>query len=290
MFAHHVIEDYSWLLDRAQQNPNLTYAQKMSLRLGNNLTQKIKDAQMFNVASIDGLFEVARSYEGRSLFMDELADFVRCPYKVCWFDYLNPSQDVDLKERASKRGILVFELKENLLNVFIYAFMDAMKRWVIGPQGYIISIGEPMSSHPDVVDFCKQGVGMVSGQPHVPESRLQENIWTFPIQEPTYDIAKCGTEDLKELSALNCVLMLLNCKNVATEKYEPPQALNKKRIKSGKQPLFSYHTLVLRPMGKKEESIPKHLWNNRIHLQRGHFKTYSAEKPLFGHITGRFWW
>jgi len=290
MFAHHVIEDYAWFQDLTQRNPNLSYAQKMSIRIGHSFTEKIKNAQMFNIASIDGLFEVAHSYKGRPLFMNELAEYVRSPYDVCWFDYENPSQDVPLEERASKRGILVLKVKENLLNVFIYAFMDKIKHWAMGPQGYIISIGEPMSTHPDVVDFLKKGIGAVSGQSQIPETRLQENIWIFPIQAPTYDVAKCCSDDLKELAALNCVLMLLNCKNIATEKIEPPQALNKKRIKNGKLPLFTYHTLVLKPMGKHDESIPKDLWNNRIHLQRGHFKTYSAEKPLFGHIIGRLWW
>ena len=290
MYAHQVIEDYKWLLDKAQQNPRLTHAHKMSLRIGQNFTEKIKNAQMFNIASIEGLFEMGHSYKGRNLFMDTLAQFVRPPYEICWFDYSYPSENVNLDERASRRGILVFEVKEDLLNVFVYAFMDKMKRWVMGPQGYIISIGKPMSYHPDVVDFCNQGVALVSGQAQVPETKLQENIWIFPIQAPTYDLSECSTEDLKDLSALNCVLMLLNCKNIGTEKHDPPQALNKKRIKSGKQPLFTYHTLILKPMGKEEESVPKHLWHNRIHLQRGHFKTYSAEKPLFGHFMGRFWW
>lgn len=26
------------------------------------------------------------------------------------------------------------------------------------------------------------------------------------------------------------------------------------------------------------------------HICRGHFKTYTEEKPLFGSITGTYWW
>jgi hypothetical protein len=94
----------------------------------------------------------------------------------------------------------------------------------------------------------------------------------------------------KVLTVINIALMLLSCKNIGLEHHKPSVALNKKRRAKNKQPLFTYHTLVLKPVGRKQESIPKHLWNNRVHLQRGHFKTYTAEKPLFGRITGRFWW
>jgi hypothetical protein len=41
---------------------------------------------------------------------------------------------------------------------------------------------------------------------------------------------------------------------------------------------------------RRRDLFAHHLWHNRIHFQLGHFKTYTAEKPLFGHITGRFWW
>lgn len=101
---------------------------------------------------------------------------------------------------------------------------------------------------------------------------------------------KYGAMILSLVSFVIRGITLLSCKNVSIEQHNPPAKLNKARQKRGKQPLFTYHTLVLKPVGKKQESIPKHLWNNRIHLQRGHFKTYTQESPLFGSITGRFWW
>lgn len=84
---------------------------------------------------------------------------------------------------------------------------------------------------------------------------------------------------------------LLNCKNIGFESHSPPKNLNKKRIKAGKMPLFSYKTLVIKPVGKKQEAqAAQGLWDNRVHLCRGHFKTYTEKNPLFGRITGRFWW
>ena len=87
------------------------------------------------------------------------------------------------------------------------------------------------------------------------------------------------------------VLQLLNCKNITTRNTYPSKSLNKKRKKAGKQELFTYKTLVLKPTGKKQETqAAQGLWDNRVHLCRGHFKTYTEDKPLFGRVTGRFWW
>lgn len=96
--------------------------------------------------------------------------------------------------------------------------------------------------------------------------------------------------DSQNISILYTFLKLLSCKNIGTEIIPTPVKLNNKRKKNGKHPIFSYKTLIIKPTHQKEKSMPKHLWNNRIHLSSGHFKTYTEETPLFGKITGRFWW
>lgn len=88
------------------------------------------------------------------------------------------------------------------------------------------------------------------------------------------------------------MLLLLNCKNIQTEKISAPGALNKKRRKNGKVPIFDYHVLNVVLPGKKrgyhESTEP--LSHNRVHLCRGHFKEYTDEHPLFGKFTGLYWW
>lgn len=76
-------------------------------------------------------------------------------------------------------------------------------------------------------------------------------------------------------------LAVLNCVNVTTETIESPKALNGKRSKSGRVPIYSYKVLVLR--GKRKESIPGGGTHEspRVHLRRGHFKNRK---------TGQFWW
>lgn len=87
------------------------------------------------------------------------------------------------------------------------------------------------------------------------------------------------------------ILSIINCKNIELVTNTPSKKLNKKRIKKKKLPLCSYYTLAIKPVGKKSnEQASQGLWNNRVHICRGHFKTYTKEKPLFGTTVGRFWW
>jgi hypothetical protein len=74
----------------------------------------------------------------------------------------------------------------------------------------------------------------------------------------------------------------------------PDIKLQKKRIRKGKQPLFTYKVLKIKIPGSSKRNSKtgktKPLNYNRIHLCRGHFKTYTAERPLLGRFTGTYWW
>lgn len=71
----------------------------------------------------------------------------------------------------------------------------------------------------------------------------------------------------------------LNCSNVITIENPAPEKLNKKRVKAGKQPLYSYKTLHL--------SIPDMARNGgagagthaspRVHLRRGHIRRLESK-------------
>ncbi|MGL4612296.1 MAG: hypothetical protein ACRCYY_21905 [Trueperaceae bacterium] len=83
-----------------------------------------------------------------------------------------------------------------------------------------------------------------------------------------------------------------NCKNVTTQDHPVPPKVAKKRIASGKHPGVTYKTLVIDPMKevlKTEGGIETNGLKKALHICRGHFKTYTADKPLFGKVTGTFW-
>ncbi len=97
---------------------------------------------------------------------------------------------------------------------------------------------------------------------------------------------------LECLFFLTLFLNLLSCKNISTEDILPPEKVNKKRIKNGKLPLYSYKVLNVNPFGDKNQTSGGRLneYHNRLHFQRGHFKRFSEDKPLFGMFSGRYWW
>lgn len=89
------------------------------------------------------------------------------------------------------------------------------------------------------------------------------------------------------------IMDVLNCKNVQLSPVEPPKRLNRARAKKGKGPLYRYHVLTvdLNKAQKVAGSTSQGQFGIMpAHLCRGHFKEYTEDKPLFGRVTGRFWW
>jgi hypothetical protein len=88
---------------------------------------------------------------------------------------------------------------------------------------------------------------------------------------------------------------ILNCKNITYINHTADYKLQKKRTDKGKLPMFDYRTLVVNVpnnntvnlYGKSTETKTESM---RLHLCRGHFKTYTSEHPLLGKFTGTYWW
>lgn len=97
----------------------------------------------------------------------------------------------------------------------------------------------------------------------------------------------------RHLSAVAFILNVLNCRNVQLAPLDPPERLNRARVKKGKRPLYRYHVLTvdLKRAQKATNSRDQAQFDMMpVHLCRGHFKEYTEDKPLFGRTTGRFWW
>lgn len=87
-------------------------------------------------------------------------------------------------------------------------------------------------------------------------------------------------------------LSLMNCKNTSIEEVNPETKLNRERRKAGLKPFLRYHTINIEPMKavlKTEGGIESNGLKKALHICRGHFATYSPEKPLFGHFSGTVW-
>lgn len=84
----------------------------------------------------------------------------------------------------------------------------------------------------------------------------------------------------------------MTCKNVAVTVQEPDREFSRERKKAGLKPFVRYHTINIEPMKKvlRTEGQSETVGLKRaLHICRGHFSTYSEEKPLFGRVAGTFW-
>lgn len=86
-------------------------------------------------------------------------------------------------------------------------------------------------------------------------------------------------------------LSLMNCKNVSLIKHHRDPLPRGKKSKKPPIPRLSYHTIKL-PGVTYDSSGKANMTKDEMayHLVRGHFKTYTAERPLLGKATGTYWW
>jgi len=85
-------------------------------------------------------------------------------------------------------------------------------------------------------------------------------------------------------------LRMFHVKNMEVIADTPVKSAKKQRRIKPEQRI-KWHTIKVRPQGKQYRdaegsSLPT---LTALHLVRGHFKTYSAERPLFGKYVGTYW-
>lgn len=87
-------------------------------------------------------------------------------------------------------------------------------------------------------------------------------------------------------------ISFMHCKNVSREDQTEAAGPTKKWLKRQKQPELRYYTLQINPMKevlRKDGNCEVNGLKKALHICRGHFATYSEDKPLFGRIAGTVW-
>jgi len=95
------------------------------------------------------------------------------------------------------------------------------------------------------------------------------------------------------------VCAFMGCRNVVQVAVDVPESIQKRRIRRGRHPLVRYH--VLRVVSPRDvDRVPHNIIRGHeagalpasvsSHICRGHFKTYTADRPLLGRYVGTFWW
>ncbi len=287
MYAHQVIEDLENMRYQTGNRRSELYKD-----LGLRAASRIKSAQKFHLGAGFEYYGFIDLAGGKRPFLEDMGECVRLPYKVCWFDYTSTGgrKKQGGQVNVPKRGVLAMEFKEDLLHLSLFSFIPknenaGVSGWFLNPIYYFVSVGAAFAKRKDWEDIKPL---FVNSDPSLFDTLNICPLSHFDRLDVKADSAL--EEDIDEIGLVNIALMLLSSKNIGTEEVKPAEKLNKARAKRGKKPLYTYHTLVIKPTGKRQESIPRHLWNNRIHLCRGHFKRYTADAPLFGKHVGLYWW
>ena len=229
--------------------------------IDDSLIEKIKASIHFYFGQSHSLYDLFKLSPCQMMF-DGVLSASQIPYSKCVFFYDD--------EEFDRIGVQLEKQDDGSLRFFTYII------------------------HP-TVGWVNPGWGGVITNPFNDE---ESNCYTVGADEITHLYEKKNKEligrQTKRISSLiNVSIALLNTKNIATQEHFPPVKLNKKRIKKGKHPLFTYHTLLLQLPGKQNKSNHPHGQGDnttRLHLCRGHFKTYTEKSPLLGKFTGRYWW
>ena len=252
MYAHQVIEDLKRIVVEGDKKI-------VNTGMVSNAMFRIGQSQSFHMGDYSGIINTFSVDKGKKIPVYIQEEFMRPPYPVTWIDF---------HYNGDKFGRLAMEF-DDAMYVIPFCKIKGDETWT-----------------PQVFYF-----GFRNGEGYLGVSALfsTEYIQGMSIKS---DIEKHAMSYHLTSGTLICNFnQLITCKNIGTVDNEPSDKLNKSRVKKGKQPIFTYKTLVIKPTSKRQESLEAQgLWENRIHLCRGHFKEYSDEKPLFGKYTGRYWW
>ena len=272
MFAHQVIE--------ALEKFKKTTQYEEVINVSNEFIKQINKSQKFHLGDYDDLFTVYEKMIGKALFNGD--NTVKMPFKTMWIDWTHKNHIPKPGESpTTKESVIAENLTDNIILYSCFSYSPDLQTWVPFYAYFMTQIGEKLD-------------------------KKEESIWKSFTSEKPYKgftvvrgisnykgkLMQIAKECSYNITMLNLTLKLLNCKNIQTETIKAPEALNKKRRRNGKQEIFDYHVLNVVVPGKKRGYSPETepLSHNRVHLCRGHFKEYTSEHPLFGHLTGLYWW
>lgn len=122
--------------------------------------------------------------------------------------------------------------------------------------------------------------------------------WTVPygsryVTLPKTEDAQGAMDDV--VGVILFLLAMLHVKNVELVERVVPRQLRRQAEREGRPPYLKVKELVIEPLRRTVRLMQEAQRENPgqpvpLHLCRGHFKTYTPEKPLLGRHVGTYWW
>jgi hypothetical protein len=248
---------------------DLPYFPASQIEKDNTLTL-LKNSQNFYLGDAEDLKTIGKSLSkdgSLTLFQGELGENIGLPFELTTF-WVKQSFD-------GEKSCILAQRKDESLHVRYFFSKEEKggKSWFLWPISDVVL--DDGNVYPKYLGDAKEF----------------QNIALRTSSRFRVSIANAHKEQSEKrwLPFLNLALMVLNCKNITYETVQP----RKKKRKKGKRELFSYYVLNIAPTSNKRQVRSGATGTGdkkRVHLCRGHFKTFTEDAPLFGRYTGRFWW
>lgn len=256
--AHSLIEDL-------EKHKSFYAGHGMEAHKVDAIIKLIKNSFKFKFGGYNALIDMfsVKSLSNRYIFTGENAKRLHFPYELCLFEYEGwPGEFYCVL-------VLYSHKKRQFTACIFFKGKNSARIWMLQPLAVEMGIGENLEGQTSNINLVKCWNKKRDLQDY--EDKEIDHILRGPLQ------------------FLEMALRLFSCSNVGIAYTDPPEKLQKKRAKGGKKPLFRYHTLILKPVGKRQKSLAAQgLWNQAISTTKGHDR-HCPPPGLFGKYPGTFW-
>lgn len=208
------------------------------------------------------------------------------PWKRAWFEYPIPKA-IKSMEGFTYIGV-VAEMYEAIDEPIVLFEGDNATDEIPG-GGYVLELSMFVESFHRILNRLARMVFFVDQHGSLHSSK---NIISLDFEgEPSHHETVTKAVNYLILP-VHFSICLLNCRNVELVDKQYSRQVLRQAERKGKE-LIKYKELVIEPFkkqvraetaGSNESEI-----HRALHICRGHFATYSEERPLFGKYTGTFW-
>lgn len=316
MFTNQAIKSFRKQIKEAKDSSRLRFS--LGIKNTKLLIKNMLDTQNFHMGS-DKMMETINDLtqkmkEGQQAFMGEAAFDVKLPFDLCWFDYLDSNLlENFFGERFTgipiKIGMLVGRSNPEdpkdypeIISINPCFSYGPTKSWSLCGSVLYVKVGD-LFNREELTEIYNITVPDSIDDPelineHI-ESGLHSNFlmmptidfWTHDVDEHTKTWRELGELISHHATAtLNIFLMLINCQNVITETVHKKKKGKRKSIPKGE--VYKVLKFKVKKTSKRyeygeEEELKETVMP--LHLCKGHFRTYTEERPLFGKIVCRIW-
>lgn len=242
-----------------------------SIKFKDNLRQVLKAAPVFEVTNVADYVE--------NIGIEKTAgsvDLIRAPFDGTWMEF------------KYQKKVAGGDICPVTTGAYIDQFVEVKGRDIIINQRYNIFHEMPENSLDRRKIFIPAGTISVKLDELGSHNSESEMVTDVTGDERLDRFMKFCTGE----AMIVCMraLQFMNCKNVTTPEYDQPSNFAKSYERKNKIPLLKHHTININPIGKGTgKSHSGGGGEKSFHICRGHFATYSEERPLFGKLSGTFW-